>query len=434
MDAIPLSVQFMALGVLLLLSGVFSIAETSMMALNRYRLKALVRLGNRGAIITTELLARTDRLLGVILLGNNLINAAAAVLVSIITVRLFGESEIALAVGTLIVTFLILVFSEITPKVIGATYAEQIALPLAFLLKPLLRGLYPIVWFVNLFVQSLLWLFRLKATDPAQNKMTPDELRTLVLEAGNYIPKKHQSILLNLFDLESITVDDVMTPRNQIELIDIDSPPEVLRQQIATAYHRRIPVYQGQPDNIVGIILLRKVLAVSADDAEINAERLREIMREPYFIPSGTPLFTQLQQFQENQDRLCFVVDEYGELMGLLTLEDIVEELIGEFATHSPLQPAHFHPQPDGTYVVEGGSLLRELNRKLGYHFPLDGPKTLNGLILEHFRDIPEPGTSARIAGHRLDVMQTQDRAVKAVRLAPSSDGAKPSAKIPGAA
>jgi len=427
MESIPLSAQYTALGILLLISAVFSIAETSMMALNRYRLKALVRLGNRGAIITTELLARTDRLLGVILLGNNLINAAAAVLVSVITVRLFGDNEIALAVGTVVVTFLILVFSEITPKVIGATYAEQIALPLAFVLKPLLKALYPVVWFVNLFVQSLLWLFRLTPARATDNKMTPDELRTLVLEAGNYIPKKHQSILLNLFDLESITVNDVMTPRNQIEAIDIDAPPELLRQQIATAYHRRLPLYQGQPDNIIGIILLRKVLAIGPDD-EINAALLREIMREPYFIPSGTPLFTQLQQFQEHQDRLGFVVDEYGELEGLLTLEDIVEELIGEFSTHSPLQPAHFHRQEDGSYVVEGGSLLRELNRKLGYHFPLDGPKTLNGLILEHFRDIPEPGTSARITGHRMDIMQTHDRVVKAVRLAPPAEAATPPA------
>ncbi len=427
MESIPLSAQYTALGILLLISAVFSIAETSMMALNRYRLKALVRLGNRGAIITTELLARTDRLLGVILLGNNLINAAAAVLVSVITVRLVGDNEIALAVGTVVVTFLILVFSEITPKVIGATYAEQIALPLAFVLKPLLKALYPVVWFVNLFVQSLLWLFRLTPARATDNKMTPDELRTLVLEAGNYIPKKHQSILLNLFDLESITVNDVMTPRNQIEAIDIDAPPELLRQQIATAYHRRLPLYQGQPDNIIGIILLRKVLAIGPDD-EINAALLREIMREPYFIPSGTPLFTQLQQFQEHQDRLGFVVDEYGELVGLLTLEDIVEELIGEFSTHSPLQPAHFHRQEDGSYVVEGGSLLRELNRKLGYHFPLDGPKTLNGLILEHFRDIPEPGTSARITGHRMDIMQTHDRVVKAVRLAAPAEAATPPA------
>ena len=418
MDNIPLSAQFTALGTLLLISAFFSIAETSMMALNRYRLKALARQGNRGALITIELLARTDRLLGVILLGNNLVNAAAAVLVSVITVNLFGENEIALALGTLVVTFLILVFSEITPKVVGAAYSEKIALPLAFVLKPLLKTLYPVVWFVNLFVQSFLWLLRLKPASTAENKMTPDELRTLVLEAGNYIPKKHQSILLNLFDLESITVNDVMTPRNQIEAVDIDAPPDVLRQQIATAYHRRLPVYQGQPDNIIGIILLRKVLAVGEDD-EISAAQLRRIMREPYFIPSGTPLFTQLQQFQEHQDRLCFVVDEYGELMGLLTLEDIVEELIGEFATHSPLQPAHFHRQPDGSYVVEGGSLLRELNRKLGYRFPLDGPKTLNGLILEHLRDIPEPATSVTIAGHRMDIVQTQDRVVKAVRLAP---------------
>lgn len=426
MDDIPLSAQYTALGILLLMSAFFSIAETSMMALNRYRLKALLRLGNRGAKLTAELLAHTDRLLGVILLSNNLLNAAAAVLASVITVRLFGDNQAALAIGTLAVTFLILVFSEITPKVIGAAYAEKIALPAAFVLTPLLKSLYPVVWFVNLFVQALLWLFRLKPADAAESKLSPEELRTLVLESGNYIPKKHQSILLNLFDLESITVDDVMTPRNQIEALDIDASPEVLRQQITTAYHRRLPVYQGQPDNIIGIILVRKLLAVSPHN-EITARQLRQIMREPYFVPSGTPLFTQLQQFQEHQDRLCFVVDEYGELMGLLTLEDIVEELIGEFATHSPLQSARFHRQPDGSYLVEGGSLLRELNRKLGYRFPLDGPKTLNGLIIEHLQDIPEPGTGLKLAGHMMEIVQTQDRAVKAVRLpAPTAQGANP--------
>jgi magnesium and cobalt exporter, CNNM family len=417
MDNIPLSAQFTALGVLLLISAVFSTAETSMMALNRYRLKALARLGNRGAQVTTELLAHTDRLLGVILLGNNLINAAAAVLVSIISVRLFGNNEIVLGVGTVVVTFLILVFSEITPKVIGAAYAEKIALPLAFLLKPLLRALYPVVWFVNLFVQALLWIFRLKPADSTDTKLTPEELRTLVLEAGNYIPKKHQSILLNLFDLESITVDDVMTPRSQIEAIDIDAPPATLHQQVATAYHRRLPVYQEQPENIIGIVVVRRLLSISSG-GEVTAEKIRTLMRDPYFIPSGTPLFTQLQQFQENQDRLCFVVDEYGELMGLLTLEDIVEELIGEFSSRSPLQAGRFHRQPDGSYLVEGSSLLRELNRKLGYRFPLEGPKTLNGLILEQLRDIPSPGISLTIAGHRIDVLQTQDRVVKAVRVA----------------
>ncbi len=428
MDDIPLSAQCIALGVLLLISALFSLAETSMMALNRYRLKALVRLGNRGAKLTAELLAQTDRLLGVILLGNNLVNAAAAVLVSVITVHLFGANEVSLGIGTLVVTFLILVFSEITPKVIGASYSEQIALPFAFVLKPLLKALYPVVWFVNVFVRALLWLCRLKPANAPDSKLTPEELRTLVLEAGNYIPKKHQSILLNLFDLESITVDDVMTPRNQIEALDIDAPPEALRQQIATAYHRRLPVYENQPDNIIGIILVRRLLNVGGSE-EITARHLRQIMREPYYIPSGTPLFTQLQQFQEHQDRLCFVVDEYGELMGLLTLEDIVEELIGEFATHSPLQSARFHEQGDGTYLVEGGSLLRELNRKLGYRFPLDGPKTLNGLIVEHLREIPEPGTSVKIAGHAMEIVQTQDRVVKAVRLAaPTAFPAAPAA------
>ena len=423
MDDIPLLSLYAALFVLLIVSAFFSISETSMMALNRYRLKHLAKTGHRGARLTTQLLARIDQFLGVVLLGNNLINAAVALLVGEIARRYLGGSEFALFVATGAAAFAILVFSEITPKVVGAAYPERIALPSSYVLTPLLKLLRPVVWFVNLFVQSLLWLLRLKPAEATESKLTPEELRTLVLESGNYIPKKHQSILLNLFDLESITVDDVMTPRNQIEALDIDASPEVLRQQIATAYHRRLPVYQGQPDNIIGIILVRKLLTVSQHH-EITANQLREIMREPYFIPSETPLFTQLQQFQEHQDRLCFVVDEYGELLGLLTLEDIVEELIGEFATHSPLQSTRFHRQPDGTYLVEGGSLLRELNRKLGYRFPLDGPKTLNGLIIEHLQDIPEPGTSLQLAGHRMEIVQTQDRAVKAVRLpAPSGQG-----------
>ncbi len=426
MDDIPLSAQLIALGVLLLISAFFSIAETSMMALNRYRLKALVRLGNRGAQIAAELLRETDKLFGVILLGNTLVAAGAATLAALIAHALWGEHRWVPAASTVAITFALLIVSEITPKVVGANYAEQIALPIAYILKPLLKTVYPVVWFVNLFVRMLLWLCRLRRSGHSDHKLTPEELRTLVLEAGNFIPKKHQSILLNLFDLESITVDDVMTPRNQIEALDIDAPPEALRQQIATAHHRRLPVYEGQPDNIIGIIQVRRVLTLGSAE-EFSARQLRNIMREPYFIPSGTPLFTQLQQFQEHQNRLCLVVDEYGELMGLLTIEDIVEELIGEFASHSPLQPARFHRQDDGTFMVEGGSLLRELNRKLGYRFPLDGPKTLNGLILEHLQDIPEPGTSVSIAGQRMDIVQTQDRVVKAVRIAaPANLAASP--------
>jgi Mg2+/Co2+ transporter CorB len=426
LDVIPLSAQFIALGILLLVSGFFSLAETSMMALNRYRLKALVRLGHRGAKLAADMLARTDRLLGMILLCNTLFNAAATVIASVITVRLLGEDKIALGISTVAITFLILVFSEITPKVVGANHADKIAPFAAYALRPLLTVLYPVIWFVNVFVQALLGLLRLKSKTAQESRLTPEELRTLVLEAGNYIPKKHQSILLNLFELESITVDDVMTPRSQIEAIDLDAPSEGLREKIVTAHHRRLAVYQEQPENIIGVVPVRRLLA---GEGAITAKHLRELMREPYFVPAGTPLFTQLQEFQEHQDRMCFVVDEYGELLGMVTLEDIVEELIGEFATPSPLQAARFELQADGSYPVEGSSLLRTLNRKLGCRFPLDGPKTLNGLILEHLQDIPEPGVSLKIAGHPLEIVQTQDRLVKAVRLfPPDAPHGKPSA------
>ena len=417
MAEIPISALFGALVILLIVSAFFSISETSMMALNRYRLKALVRLGSRGAKLTAELLGRTDRLLGVILLGNNLVNAAAAVLVSIITVRLFGENEIALGIGTLVITFLILVFSEITPKVIGASYAEQIALPIAFALKPLLKALYPVVWFVNLFVQALLWLLRIKPATET-HKLSLEELRTLVLEASHFIPQKHQSILMNLFELENITVNDVMTPRNQIEAIDIDAPLDVIKRQLATCYHTRLPVYQGQMDSIIGIVHVRRALNLSLEQ-QLNAENLREILLETYFIPADTPLFSQLHHFQEHQNRMGLVVDEYGELKGLVTIEDILEEIIGEFTTHSPAQSLTLHKQADGSVLVEGSSLLRDLNRKLGMKLPVDGPKTLNGLILEHFRDIPEAGTTLKIAGHPMEIVQTQDRVVKVVCIYP---------------
>jgi Mg2+/Co2+ transporter CorB len=418
LDDIPLHTLLIAFVVLLVVSAFFSISETSMMALNRYRLKHLARTGHRGARLTAQLLSRTDRLLGVVLLGNNLINAAAAALVTVIVFRFFGEGELALTLGTLVVTFSILIFSEITPKVIGATYPERIAFPAAYVLAPLLKLVYPIVWFINLFVSGLLWLLRLKPQNSQTHTLSMEELRTLVLEGANFLPQKHQNILLNLFDLESITVEDAMTPRNQIGAINIESPPDEIRRQIATSNHTRLPVYRGRLDDIVGIVHVRKVLNLSEGE-QISADTLKEIMREPYFIPLDTPLLTQLQNFQEQQDRMALVVDEYGELKGLLTLEDILEEIIGEFAAHSPLQTARFRRMEDGSIIVEGGSLLRELNRKLGYRFPLDGPKTLNGLILEHLQDIPEPGTSLKLAGYPLEVLQTQDRVIRSVRLLP---------------
>lgn len=418
MEAIPLSTLFVTLAILLAISGFFSISETSMMALNRYRLKHLVQHGHTGARLASQLLATTDKFLGMVLFGNNLINAAIALLVGEIAFRYLGNSQTALVVATGVATFAILVFSEITPKVVGATYAERIALPASYLLTPLQRVSQPVVWFVNLFVRALLALLRLKLRpEPGAHTLSVEELRTLVLETG-YLPQKHQSILLNLFDLEAITVDDVMVPRNHIEAIDLDAPLEDIRRQIATAHHRRVLVYRGHLDEVVGTLRARSVLNLVQNE-ELTKETLREIVREPYFVPAGTPLFSQLQNFQEHQDRVSLVVDEYGELMGLVTLEDILEEIIGEFTTHSPLQTGGFARQADGSYLVEGATLLRELNRKLGFSFPLDGPKTLNGLILEHLQDMPEPNTSVKIAGHPLEIVQTQDRAVKAVRVFP---------------
>lgn len=417
MDDIPLSVLLAVLALILIFSGFFSMSETSMMALNRYRLKHLANRGHRGAKLTSLLLDKTDKLLGVILLCNNLLNAAAATLVTVITVRLLGASEFALAIGTLSVTVALLVFSEITPKVIGAAYPERIAIPASYALAPLLKLFYPVIWFLNLFVRALLWLLRLKPPNAAASRLNMEELRTLVLEASHYIPPKHQSIFLNLFELENIGVDDIMIPRSQIEAIDLDAPEEMIREQLATSHHTRLPVYRGRLDNIVGIVHIRNVLhQVRAN--EINAEMLQEIVREPYFIPAGTSLFSQLQHFQENRQHIGLVVDEYGELLGLVSLEDILEEIVGEFASR-PTAHGGIYPQDDGSWLVDGGCSLRDLNRKLKLNLPLDGPKTLNGLVLEHFEDIPEAGTSFKINGHTLEIVQTQDRIVKVVRIFP---------------
>ncbi|HUX23706.1 MAG TPA: HlyC/CorC family transporter [Burkholderiales bacterium] len=417
MKDIPLSAQFGALVVLLILAAFFSLAETSMMALNRYRLKHLVKQGHRGARLAHALLAHTDRLLGVILLGNNLVNAAAATLVGLITIQLFGENKIALGLGTLAVTFLILVFAEITPKVIAAAHAERIAFAVSYVLTPMLKLVYPVVWFVNLFVSALLTLLRFKPPAGGEpQRLSAEELRSLVLEAGHYMPKKHSSILVNLFDLERVTVEDVMTPRAQIEAVDLEAPLERIVEQLATSYHTRLLVYRNELGNIAGILHLRKVLALMRE-GEFDRDKLAELLAEPYFIPASTPLFAQMQYFQENRQRLALVVDEYGELQGLMTLEDIIEEIIGEFTTNAPSVATIRAWDKNQSALVEGTSPLRELNRKLGLTLPLEGPKTLNGLIIEHFQDIPEAGVSLKIAGVPMEIVQTQDRVVRTVRL-----------------
>jgi Mg2+/Co2+ transporter CorB len=423
LDNIPISWQLALLALLLLISGFFSVAETSLMSLNRYRLRHLVKEGNRGARLASALLAKTDKLLGVILLCNNFANAASATLVTLITVELFGEGEWILMIGTLAVTFAILVFSEITPKVIAAAYPEKLGILCSYILYPLLKVLYPIVWFINLFVEGLLKLFRVNVNfgDGVQS-LSMDELRSIVTDAGHFLPKKHRTILLNLFELEKITVDDVMTAHTQVEVIDFDSPIEDILQRISNSHHTRLPVREGDSEDIIGIIHIRKVinqLRAHQQDDDLSKEALREIIEEPYFVPAGTPLYTQIQQFQENQERIALVVDEYGEFKGLITLEDILEEVIGDFTTQSPSRVGSYRQEADGSWLVDGSSTLRDLNKKLNLNLPVDGPRTLNGLVIEHFEDIPETGTSFRIGEHTLEIVQTQDRIVKSVKIFP---------------
>ncbi|CAN1496225.1 CorB Putative Mg2+ and Co2+ transporter CorB [Methylophilaceae bacterium] len=423
MDNIPISWQLGILILLLVISGFFSIAETSLMSLNRYRLRHLVKQGHRGARLASKLLAKTDKLLGVILLCNNFANAASATLVTVIIVELFGEGEWVLMAGTLAVTFAILVFSEISPKVIAAAYPEKLGIFCSYLLYPLLKVLYPVVWFINLFVGALLRLLKIRVNfEESTQSLTMDELRSIVTDAGHFMPKKHQSILLNLFELETITVDDVMTAHTLVEAIDLDEPMEAILEKIANSQHTRLPVHQGEQEEMIGILHLRKIMSqlrAHSDDEMLDKAALMEAISDPYFIPSGTPLYTQIQQFQENKQRVALVVDEYGEFKGLITLEDILEEMIGDFTTQSPSRLGGFKQEADGSWLVDGSSSLRELNKKLQLHFPLDGPRTLNGLILEHFEDIPESNTSFKVGNHVLEIVQTQDRIVKSVKIFP---------------
>ncbi len=388
-----------------------------MMAINRYRLRHAAQSGVRGAVRAQALLNQTDKLLGVILLGNNLVNSAAATLSAVLAIRLFGDGEMVLLVATVLLTFLILVFSEVTPKVMGASLPERIAYPASFLLGPLLRLAYPAVWFVNLFVQGILRLLRIKPPEPGQGvSLGLEELRIIVLESSGRLPREHHRILMNLMDLQDLTVDDVMTPRSQIEMIDIEDDPERLQQQIATSHHTRLVVVEGSADHLLGVLHIRRVLHTLAGET-LDPEELRENLESPYFVPAGTALFTQLHNFQKSRRRLALVVDEYGELQGLVTLEDLLEEMVGEFTTQAPADMGYLRQDADGSWLVEGSVALRQLNRKLGLALPLDGPKTLNGLLLEQFEDIPEAGVSLKLGDVPVEIVQTQDRAVKTARI-----------------
>jgi Mg2+/Co2+ transporter CorB len=416
-DHIPLWAQICAVFVLLLCSSFFSISETAMMALNRHRLKLLAGQNALGAKTTQRLLSRTDTLLSVILIGNNLFNTIIPVLTTSIALRTFGHDNLVLSIATGIVAFLIIVFAEITPKIVGATYPERIALPASLVIAPLMRVMKPVIWFVNQLANGILRMLHINTQGDRDQRFSPEELRSIVLESGSFMPTKHRSILLNLFDLENITVDDVMIPRRQIESLNFDAPLDDILHQLETCYHNRLIVYQGDIDQVLGVLHVRKTLT-ALHNQELDRDTLRGLLAEPYYVPSGTPVFQQLQYFQESRQRTALVVNEYGELEGLLTPEDIIEELIGEFTTSTPNGGSSRGGwNASGECIVAGSIPLRELNRWLHLSLPTKGPKTLNGLILEILEEIPDGDVCMKIGDVMLEVMRSDDQAVRTVKL-----------------
>ncbi|NGX15477.1 HlyC/CorC family transporter [Wenzhouxiangella sp. XN24] len=416
MSDVPLSTLFMLLGLLLVLSAFFSSTETALMSINRYRLRNRARQGQRSARLAEALLQRPDRLIGLILLGNNFVNIFASSLVTVIALRLGGEGAIAIGAG--ILTLVILIFSEVAPKTLAALYPERLALPAALVYYPLLKITYPIVWLVNLMANAVLRVLGVRADQVQGHALSHEELRTVVNEAGAMIPKKHQRMLIGVLELQDVTVDDIMVPRNEIDGIDLEDDWDDVVEQLTESQHTRLPVYRGDVDGIVGILHLRTVMNELAH-AELTREHLVAKALEPYFVPEGTPLHTQLLNFQRAKRRLALVVDEYGDIQGLVTLDDILEEIVGEFTTDPADIYRDVQTEADGSFMVNGAANVRELNRMMGWRLPTDGPKTLNGLIVERLETIPEAGAVLQLAGYRLQIVQTADNAVRTVRLHP---------------
>lgn len=418
LNDIPLWVLFTVLGLLVLASAFFSGSETGLISLNRYRLRHLVGAKNAGAIRASELLKRPDRLIGLILLGNNFVNILASSIATIIAIRLLGGDGIMLA--TLLLTVVILIFAEITPKTLAALHPEKLAFPATLILKPLLRLLYPLVWLLNTIPNALLRMMGLSQEDVDVHGISSEELRSVVNEAGAMIPRRHQKMLLNILDLEKVTVEDIMVPRNEIVGIDLDDSEDDIIKQINTSQHTRLPVFRGDISNVVGFVHLRNVLSLRGREG-LDLERLQSVVRETYFIPEGTPLNTQLLNFQKQRRRIGLVVDEYGDIQGLVTLDDILEEIVGEFTTDPVATSSkEIHPQEDGSFLVDGSANIRELNRIMQWELPTNGPKTLNGMITEYLETIPEAGTSLRLNGYPIEVVQTSSSSVKTVRIDPS--------------
>lgn len=414
MNDIPLSILFGALTVLLFLSAFFSSAETGLLTLNRYRLRHLVKIKHRGAMRAHTLLLRTDRLIGLILLGNNFVNNSAAVIAGLIGLKLSGDAGVAIATG--LFTVVMLIFAEVAPKTLAAQHPERIAFPAAYVLGPLLRVSYPLVWLVSTLANGLLRVFGISATKGEGQHLSYEELRTVVNEAGALIPQRHQKMLLGILDLEKVTVEDVMIPRNEITGIDLHDEWSDIVTQITSCPHTRLVVHRGGVDNVIGLLQLRDALRLLARDA-LDEESLVSVTQEPYFVPLTTPLNTQMLNFQRQRERVGLVVNEYGDIQGLVTLEDILEEIVGEFTTGPLTGIKEVRPQDDGSYLVDGSVTLRDLNRLLHWQLPTNGPKTLNGLILDYLEAMPEPGTSLRIGNYLIEIVQITANAVKTLTI-----------------
>ncbi len=423
MNDVSLGTLFSLLGLLLVLSAFFSSTETALMSINRYRLRHRARQGQRSARLAETLLQRPDRLIGLILLGNNFVNIFASSLVTIIALRLGGEGAIAIGAGLL--TLVILIFAEVAPKTVAALYPERLALPAALIYYPLLKVTYPIVWLVNLMANGVLRLIGVRTALVQGHGLSHEELRTVVSEAGTMIPKRHQRMLISVLELQDVTVDDIMVPRNEIDGLDLEDDWEDVLEQLTESQHTRLPVYRGDLDQVVGILHLRSVMSALADD-ELTPEYLASKTLETYFVPEGTPLHTQLVNFQRAKRRLALVVDEYGDIQGLVTLDDILEEIVGEFTTDPADVYREVQQETDGSFMVSGAANVRELNRMMGWRLPIDGPKTLNGLILEQLETIPQAGATLELAGYLLEIVQTTDNAVRSVRVVPPTRAGTP--------
>jgi Mg2+/Co2+ transporter CorB len=418
MEHPSLGLLFAALAGLLILAAFFAGSETALMSLNRYRLRHRASEGSRGARLAEALLKRPDRLIGLILFLSTIVNVTTPILVGFIALRVGGEFLVAF--GAALLAFVLLIFCEVAPKTYGALHPERLALPAAFIYTPLLFVLYPFVWFTNLLANGVLRMFGV-SRQVAANSLSSEELRTVVAEAGAMIPRRHQQMLVSILDLENATVEDIMVPRNEIVGIDIDDDWDRIMEQLRQSQHTRLPVYQGEIDRIIGLLHMKQVVHELAR-GHLDMETLTAAAqaREPYFVPSGTTLNTQLLNFQRNKRRMAFVVDEYGDIQGLVTIEDILEEIVGEFTT-DPATMMHkdVRAEADGSYVASASATIRALNRSMRWNLPTDGPKTLNGLIVEFLETIPEPGTTLKMSDYMLEVLQTGDNAIKTVRIRP---------------